>query len=122
MAKSCVTPLKFLSVPRLELTAATLAVKVATHLKQESDIKVDEEVFWTDSKVLLSYIQNNKRCFKMFVANQIIIQLSIKLSIKLTSTKLKAILMCHSGIRLLLVETSVSYFLHDFFDMLFGNY
>ena len=48
MAKSCVTPLKFVLVKRLELTAATLAVKVARHLKQKSDIKVDEEVFWTD--------------------------------------------------------------------------
>ena len=71
MGKLCVTPLKFVSVPRLELTAATLAVKVATHLKQELDIKVDEEIFWTDSRVVLSYIQNIKRCFKMFVANRI---------------------------------------------------
>ena len=56
MAKSCVTPLKFVSAPRLELTVATLAVKVATHLKQELDIRVDEEMFWTDSRMVLSYI------------------------------------------------------------------
>ena len=71
MAKSRVTPLKFVSLPRLELTAATLAVKVATHLKQELDIKIDEEMFWTDSRVVLTYIQNTKRRFKMFVANRI---------------------------------------------------
>ena len=70
MAKSCVTPLKFVSVPRLEVTAATLAVKVATHLKEELD-EVDEEMFWTDSRVVLSYIQSTKRCFKMFAANRI---------------------------------------------------
>ena len=69
IAKLSVTPLKFVSVPRLELTAATLAVTVATHLKLELDIKVDEEMFWTDSSVVLSYIQNTKRCFKMFAAN-----------------------------------------------------
>ena len=51
MAKSRVTPLKFVSVPRLELTAATLAVKVATHLKQELDIKVDKEMFWTYKRI-----------------------------------------------------------------------
>ena len=45
MTKSCVTPLKFVSVPRLKLTAATLAVKVVTHLKQEFDIKVDGKCF-----------------------------------------------------------------------------
>ena len=65
------TPLKFASVPRLELTAATLAMEVATHLKQVLDIKVDEEIFWTNSTVVLSYIQNTSRCFKMFVANHI---------------------------------------------------
>ena len=71
MAKSHVTSLRFVSVPRLEMTAATLAVKVATHLKQKLDIKVDEEMFWTDSRLVISYIQNTKRCFKMFVANRI---------------------------------------------------
>ena len=44
--KSRVTLLTFVSVPRLELTAATLAVKVPTHMKQELDIEVDEEIFW----------------------------------------------------------------------------
>ena len=55
----------------LELTAVTLAVKVATHLKQESDIKVDEEMFWTDSRVVLSYIQNTKRCFTVTYPDEI---------------------------------------------------
>ena len=81
MAKSRVTSLKFVSVPRLELTGTKLAEKVATHLKQWLDIKTDEEMFWTDSRVVLSYIQNTKKRFKMFL-----------------STKSKAVLMCHSGI------------------------
>ena len=61
MAKLRVTPLKFVSAPRLELTAATLAVKVPTYLKQELDITVHEEIFWTGSRVVLSYIQNTKK-------------------------------------------------------------
>ena len=71
MEKARVTSLNFASVPRLEMTAATLAEKVATHLKQELDIKVDEEMFWTNSRVVLSYIQNTRKRFKMFVANRI---------------------------------------------------
>ena len=71
MAKSCVTPLKYVSVPRLEVTTATLAVKVAALLKQELHIKVDEEMFLTDSRVVLNYIQNTKRRFKIFAANRI---------------------------------------------------
>ena len=71
MAKSRVTPLRFVSVPRLELIAATLTVKVVTHLKQELDIKVDEQMFWTDSRMVLRYNQNTKRRLKMFVTNRI---------------------------------------------------
>ena len=71
MAKSRVTSLRFVSVPRLELIAATLTVKVVTHLKQELDIKVDEQMFWTDSRMVLRYNQNTKRRFKMFVTNRI---------------------------------------------------
>ena len=46
-------------------------MKVATHLNQELDMKVDEEMFWSDRRVVLSYIQNTKRHFKMFVVNRI---------------------------------------------------
>ena len=71
MANLRVTPLKFVSVPRLELTVETIDVKVTTHLKQELDINVDEEMFWNNSRVVLSFSQNTKRRFKMFVANRI---------------------------------------------------
>ena len=74
IGKSCVTPLKFVSIPRLELTAAVLSVKISKLLNQElqineaSDIK---ETFWTDSKVFLNYIGNESKRFKVFVANRI---------------------------------------------------
>ena len=42
IGKSCVIPLKFVLLPRLELTAAVLSVKVSQQLKQELNI---EEVF-----------------------------------------------------------------------------
>ena len=71
MAKSRVAPLKFMSVPRLELSAAALAVKIAVQLREELDMEVHDEVFWTDSRVVLGYIQNAKKTFKTFVANRI---------------------------------------------------
>ena len=71
MAKSRVAPLKFMSVPRLELSAAALAVKIAVQLREELDMEVHDEVFWTDSRVVLGYIQNTKKRFKTFVANRI---------------------------------------------------
>ena len=71
MAKSRVAPLKFVSIPRLELTAAAIGTKIAKQLKDELDIKIHEERFWTDSKVVLTYIKNTKKRFKVFVANHL---------------------------------------------------
>ena len=45
-----------------------MAVKVAVQLREELDMEINEEVFWTDSKMVLSYIQNTKKRFKTFVA------------------------------------------------------
>ena len=58
MGKARVSPLKYVSIPRLELVAATLSVKVGLLLRQELEMKIDKEYFWTDSKVVLGYINN----------------------------------------------------------------
>ena len=75
IGKSRVTPLKVVSVPRLELTAAVLSVKICQQLKQELNIEEDisevEEFFWTDSQVVLNYISNESKRFKVFVANRV---------------------------------------------------
>ncbi|XP_033101161.1 uncharacterized protein LOC117104422 [Anneissia japonica] len=70
LARSRVTPLKHLSIPRLELTAATMAVRIAKMLEEELD-QVHETYFWTDSQTVLKYINNTSRRFKTFVANRV---------------------------------------------------
>ena len=52
------------------MTAATLSVKISKMLKNELDIHVDDEIFWTDSKVL-GYINSDACWFKVFVSNQV---------------------------------------------------
>lgn len=71
MGKSRVTPLKNVTVPRLELTAALVSTKVSAVLRQELDYKNVKEVFWTDSQVVLGYIRNDARRFHVFVANRV---------------------------------------------------
>lgn len=71
MAKSRVTPVKPITIPRLELTAAVVAVKVSAMLKKELDYEHLQEVFWTDSKVVLGYINNETKRFHTFVANRV---------------------------------------------------
>ena len=56
LGKAKVIPKKFVSIPRLELTAATLSIKVASLLKKEFNLDEVEERFWTHSKGVLGYI------------------------------------------------------------------
>ena len=70
MGKSRVVPLKAVSVPRLELVAALLSVRISKILSKELSYPVTHH-FWTDSKVVLSYIQNESTRFKTFVANRV---------------------------------------------------
>ncbi|XP_014674056.1 PREDICTED: uncharacterized protein LOC106814273 [Priapulus caudatus] len=69
--KARVTPLKSITIPRLELTAATIAVRVKTFLNEELKLDDAEHIFLTDSKVVLGYIKNCERRFHVFVANRI---------------------------------------------------
>ena len=48
--KSRVAPVKYVSIPRLELTTATLSVKTLMMLKEKLDIHITSELFWTDSQ------------------------------------------------------------------------
>ena len=71
MAKSRLAPLKKLTIPRLELTAAKLAVTIKGILDRELELKVVETILWTDSTTVLKYIRNTTKRFQRFVANRL---------------------------------------------------
>lgn len=71
LGKARVTPLKPFTVPRLELTAATIAVKMDKLMKRELRMDLKESVLWTDSTTVLRYIDNDGARFKTFVANRV---------------------------------------------------
>lgn len=64
-------PHERLSIPRLELAAATVSVRVADMLKAELDYEDVEEFYWTDSEVVLGFINNESRRFHVYVANRV---------------------------------------------------
>ena len=69
--KSRVKPLKQITIPRLELTAATVSVKTSHQIRKELDFDEVQETFWTDSRVVLGYIANESKRFHTFVANRV---------------------------------------------------
>ena len=71
MSKARVAPLKYHSVPRLELQGAVLVSKMASVLLRELDLPIVECFFWTDSQIVVKYIQNDSRRFHTFVANRV---------------------------------------------------
>lgn len=73
MGKARVSSLKQTTIPRLELAAAVLAVRMDKMLKTELDMKLEESVFWSDSMTVLQYIANKTKRFKTYVANRICI-------------------------------------------------
>ncbi|XP_078363512.1 uncharacterized protein LOC144647605 [Oculina patagonica] len=60
-----------MTIPRLELSAAVLAVKLDQTVREELELKIDESMFWTDSTSVLQYIKNEDRRFHTFVANRL---------------------------------------------------
>ena len=71
MGKSRVSPLKPTTVPRLELTAATVSVKISAMLEEELKKLNLKAYYWVDNKIVLGYIMNDKRRYRIFVANRV---------------------------------------------------
>ena len=67
LGKARVASLKMVTIPRLELTAAVVSVRVSEMLRQELQYEGVQEMFWTDSKVVLGYIKNDSKTFHVFV-------------------------------------------------------
>lgn len=71
LGKAKLAPQPELTVPRLELCAAVLAVEIAETIIHEIDLKLDAVRYFTDSKVVLGYIHNERRRFYVFVSNRV---------------------------------------------------
>ena len=71
IGKCRVAPLKAVSIPRLELMAATLAVKMKEVLTNEVCLDFTQVFLWTDSTTVLQYIRNDQARYQTFVANRV---------------------------------------------------
>lgn len=71
MGKSRVAPMKCVTIPRMELIAATMASRMDVIWRKELHLQLQDSVFWTDSASVLKYIKNETSRFKIFVANRV---------------------------------------------------
>ena len=69
--KAKVSPLSGHTIPRLELCAAVLAVKIAQVIVEHLQLKLDSIKFFSDSRVVLGYINNETKRFYTYVANRV---------------------------------------------------
>ncbi|XP_064098069.1 uncharacterized protein LOC135209292 [Macrobrachium nipponense] len=71
IGKARVAPLKATSIPRLELTAAAVAVNLGQKMTLELDLHLNDICYYTDSTTVLYYIRAERKRFPVFVANRV---------------------------------------------------
>ena len=70
-AKAKVAPTKATSIPRLELMAAVLGLRLSRKVSELLQIPLENCTWWTDSEDDVCWIQGQSRRYKTFVANRI---------------------------------------------------
>lgn len=71
LGKAKVSPVSGHTIPRLELCAAVLAVEVAQVIVEQLKLQLDHINFYSDSRVVLGYINNETKRFFTYVANRV---------------------------------------------------
>lgn len=70
-SKSKVAPLTAQTIAKLELCAAELLVELWHSIKDTIEIDIEKTIFWSDSKIVLSWIRIISRQLNVFVAHRV---------------------------------------------------
>ncbi|XP_044586009.1 uncharacterized protein LOC123266046 [Cotesia glomerata] len=66
-----VAPIKRLTIPRLELSAAVLLSHLMRHIQSPLDLQDIPVFLWTDSSITLAWVKNNPMKWKEYVGNRV---------------------------------------------------
>ena len=70
-AKTLVAPVKPLSIPRLELQAAVLCVRLACMIQKELDYQVSSTYYWSDSSAVIGQVRGESKRHPAFTTNRL---------------------------------------------------
>ncbi|XP_074114129.1 uncharacterized protein LOC141537181 [Cotesia typhae] len=70
-SKTRVAPIKRLTIPRLELSAAVLLAQLMRHTQSTLELKDVPVFLWTDSSITLTWVKNNPMKWKEYVGNRV---------------------------------------------------
>ncbi|XP_029178148.1 uncharacterized protein LOC114945958 [Nylanderia fulva] len=71
ISKSRITPIRAVSLPRLELNAALLLSHLIEKIRASVDLSKSEIILWTDSTITIQWISSPSRKWNAFVANRV---------------------------------------------------
>ena len=71
IGKCRVAPMRHLSIPRLKLQAAVMAVRLKEQIVKEHEMKIQCCRFWSDTTTVLQWIHSSHRKQQVFVANRV---------------------------------------------------
>ena len=72
-SKSRVSPIKRVTIPRLELNSAVLLTKLMHKVQTAVKMDITAVFYWTDSTIVLAWMNKESRDLKTFVANRVVI-------------------------------------------------